>query len=252
VQRTLRAAPALIVLGFLLLWEGLSHAGLVSALFYPPPSAIARTLARLIASGELLTHLSASCLRIVVGFAWGAGAGALLGVLMGWSKPVRSVLDPLVAAAHPVPRLALLPLILLLFGIGETSRLVVVAISAFFPQLINSTAGVRQIEPIYFEVARSFGAPRLRVFTRVVLAGSLPALLTGARLAFVAALRTTLAIELITSDNGLGHMLWFAWETFRTEELYATLAVIALLGFGVNQALQRASALAMPWRDERS
>lgn len=251
MQRSLKAAPALIVLAFLLLWESASRAGLLSTLFYPPPSTILRTLARLVASGELVTHLAASALRIVVGFAWGAGIGLLLGVLMGWSSRVRTVLDPLIAAAHPVPRLALLPLILLLFGIGETSRLIVVAISAFFPQLINTVAGVRQIEPIYFEVARSFGAPRRRVFTRVLLPGSLPALATGARLAFVASLRTTLGIELITADKGLGHMLWFSWETFRTEELYATLAVIALLGFAVNQALQRASAVAMPWRAER-
>jgi NitT/TauT family transport system permease protein len=252
VQRLLKTVPLLIVLGFLLLWEGASRAGLLSTLFYPAPSTVSATLVKLARSGELGVHLAASLLRIVVGFAWGAGAALVLGVLMGWSKPVRVVLDPLVAAAHPVPRLALLPLILLLFGIGETSRLVVVAISAFFPMLINAAAGVRQIEPIYFEVARSFGAPRPRVFTRVVLPGSLPGVLTGARLAFVSALRTTLAIELITSDKGLGHMLWFSWETFRTEELYATLAVIALLGFGVNLVLQRASALAMPWHGERS
>jgi NitT/TauT family transport system permease protein len=247
----LKAAPALIVLGFLLLWEAASRAGLVSTLFYPPPSTILRTLASLVARGELQVHLAASCLRIAAGFAWGAGIALLLGVLMGWSKPVRVVLDPLVAAAHPVPRLALLPLILLLFGIGETSRLVVIAISAFFPMLINAAAGVLQIEPIYFEVARSFGAPRARVFTRVVLPGSLPAILTGARLALVSALRTTLAIELITSDKGLGHLLWFSWETFRTEELYATLAVIAFLGFALNLALRRLDAFVMPWREAR-
>jgi ABC-type nitrate/sulfonate/bicarbonate transport system permease component len=250
-EALLRWVPVLVVVLGLTAWELSARADLVSSLFYPPPSAIFQALARLFGSGALATALLASASRILSGFSSGGGFGLLLGLCMGWSPGLRLALDPLIAAAHPVPRIAMLPLILLIFGIGETSRLIVIAISAFFPLLINTTAGVRQLEPVYFEVARNFGARPLQVFRYVVLPGSLPAIVTGARLSLVSALRTTLAIELITSDEGLGHMLWFAWETFRTEELYATLVIIAALGLGMNLALERAVRRFMPWRPER-
>jgi NitT/TauT family transport system permease protein len=247
----LRWVPVLLVIAGLAAWELSVQVGLVSRLFYPPPSAIARALARLVQTGALPAHLAASFSRILLGFCLGGGIALVLGLCMGWSHRLRLVLDPLVAAAHPVPRIAILPLILLFFGIGETARLVVIAISAFFPLLINTTAGVRQLDGIHFEVARNFGARPHQVFAWVVLPGTLPSVLTGARLSFVGALRTTLTIELITSDRGLGHLIWFAWETFRTEELYATLIVIAVLGFGTNFLLERMALLLMPWRPAR-
>ena len=240
----------MVVVLCLAAWELSARAGLVSAIFYPPPSSILEALARLLRSGALPTALLATVTRILAGFSCGGGAGLLLGLCMGWSAGLRIALDPLIAAAHPVPRIAMLPLILLVFGVGETSRVIMVAISAFFPLLINTTAGVRQLEPVHFEVARNFGARPLQVFSHIVLPGSLPSILTGIRLSLVSALRTTLAIELITSDEGLGHMLWFAWETFRTEDLYASLVVIAALGFGMNLMLERATRGFMPWRPE--
>lgn len=241
-----RAVPYLFVVFGLAAWEVAARAGWVSNLFYPPPSAIARALGEMVAGGALAENLSASLGRILLGFALGGLAGLLVGLAMGWSRPVRLALDPLVAAAHPVPRLALLPLIFLLFGIGETARVIVIAIACFFPMLINAAAGVRQIEPVYFEVARNFGAGRRQVFLRVVLPGSLPAVMAGTRLALIRALKTTLGIELITSERGLGHLLWFAWETFHTDDLYAALFVIAALGFGMNVGLKRLVARFQP------
>jgi ABC-type nitrate/sulfonate/bicarbonate transport system permease component len=237
-ERLLRLVPLMVIGGGLLIWEAGARAGVVSPLFYPAPSTIAEALAGLARSGELSGNLAATLARIFGGFAVGGGAALILGLCMGWSRRLSMALDPLVAAAHPVPRLALLPLILLIFGLGETSRILVVALSSFFPMLINAAAGVRQIRPIYFEVARNFGARPLQVFTHVVLPGSVPSLLTGARLGLVSALKTTLAIELIASERGLGHFLWLAWETFRPADLYATLLVIAALGILLNASLR--------------
>jgi ABC-type nitrate/sulfonate/bicarbonate transport system permease component len=245
-DRLFRLLPVLLVAGGLLLWEAASRAGLLSSLLYPPPSAIGRAIGRAIGGGDLAAHLAASAARIGAGFGVGGGGGLLLGLLMGWSRRVRLALDPLVAVAHPLPRLALLPLVLLLFGIGETSRIVVVAISCFFPLLISATAGVRQIDPVLFDVARSFGARPHQVFARVVLPGSVPALMAGSRLSLISALKTTVGIELIVADSGLGPMIWFAWETFRTDDLYAALVIVALLGFGLNHALGRLVALVTP------
>jgi NitT/TauT family transport system permease protein len=170
---------------------------------------------------------------------------------MGWSRRLRIVIDPFIAAAHPIPKVAVLPLILILFGIGETSKVIVIGVAAFFPMLINTMVGVRQISPIHFEVAANYGASRWKVFTRVVLPGSLPLVLTGMRLALNLALLVTIVVELLLGEKGLGAMLWFARETLRTEELYAGLFVISVLGISINLFLQRLSAHLAPWQVER-
>jgi ABC-type nitrate/sulfonate/bicarbonate transport system permease component len=236
---SLRVVPVLVVLVALGAWELGARGGLVSPLFYPAPSAIAAALVAMIENGLLARHLGASAARIGAGFVVGGGAGLLLGLAMGWWRRLQIALDPLVAAAHPVPRLAMLPLILLLFGIGETARIVVVAISCFFPMVINGMTGVRQIQALHFEVARSFGAGRLQMLVNVVLPGSLPAVAAGARLSLISAFKTTLGIELISADRGLGHLIWFSWESFDTRNLYATLVVIAIVGMVMSSALGR-------------
>lgn len=248
--RWLRFLPVLLLGAAFTAWEIATRGGWISALFYPAPSTIARTLWDLAREGELTANLAVSLARIATGFVCGGGVGLMLGLCMGWSRRLHAALDPLIAAAHPVPRLALLPLILLLFGIGETSRLLVIALSCFFPLLINAVAGVRQIEPIHFEVAHNFGARAPQVLAHVVLPGSLAAVMAGARLALVGALRTTLAIELVTADRGLGYLVWFAWESFQPEILYAAIVVIAALGIGMNAILRRLADLAPPGRGE--
>jgi ABC-type nitrate/sulfonate/bicarbonate transport system permease component len=249
--RPTRWPALLIVVVILAVWEWQVRAGAVPALFFPAPSTIAQSIVRMLITGELLANLAATLGRILLGGFLGGMAGLLLGLAMGWSYRVRVVVDPFVAAAHPIPKIAILPLIMLIFGIGETSKIVVVALAAFFPMLIGAMSGVNQIDPIYFEVARNYGANNANIFTRVVLPGSLPTVLTGARLALNGALLLAIAAELFAPSQGLGKLIWFAWQTFQTEKLYATLIVIALLGYGLNSLLQRLSRHMMPWSAER-
>jgi ABC-type nitrate/sulfonate/bicarbonate transport system permease component len=243
--------PALIVASALLVWEWSVRSGRLSALFFPPPSTIVATIARLLTSGELATHARATLVRVALGFALGGVPGLLLGLAMGWSRSLRAALDPLVAAAHPLPKIAVLPLIMIIFGIGESSKIVAIAVGTFFPMLINAMAGVRQISPIHFEVAKNYGASPSKVLTRVVIPGSLPLVLVGARLALNVALLFTIAIELVSAPEGLGEMIWFAWQTLRTEELYASLAVIGALGIVFNLLLQLLGRRLVPWHAER-
>jgi ABC-type nitrate/sulfonate/bicarbonate transport system permease component len=242
--------PAVIVAVALTVWEWQVRSGGLSALFFPAPSTIGRTLIRLLTNGELAVNVGATLSRLLLGFALGGLPALILGMAMGWSRRLRAVVDPLIAAAHPVPKIAVLPLIMIIFGIGESSKVVVVAVAAFFPMLINTMAGVRQISPIYFEVAENYGASLFKVFTRVVVPGSLPLVLTGARLALNVALLITIAVELVAAQQGLGEMIWFAWETLRTEELYASLVVTAILGISFNLILQRLTARLVPWQVE--
>jgi NitT/TauT family transport system permease protein len=239
------------VAGVLIAWEWSVRSGRLSALFFPAPSTIVLTIVRLLASGELAMHMSATLSRVALGFVLGGAPGLALGLAMGWSRSLRAALDPLVAAVHPLPKIAVLPLIMIIFGIGESSKIVVIAVGTFFPMLINSMAGVRQISPIHFEVAENYGASPFKVLTRVIIPGSLPLVLAGARLALNIALLLAIAVELVSAREGLGEMIWFAWQTLRTEELYASLAVIGGIGIAFNLLLQFLSRRLVPWHPER-
>ncbi len=155
------------------------------------------------------------------------------------------------AAAHPIPKVAIFPLLLIIFGIGESATVAVAALGAFFPLLINAMAGVQEIHPLHFEVAENYGARPLQVFTRVVLPGSLPLVLTGLRLAINTTLLLVIAVEMVGARQGLGALIWFGWETMRTEELYSSLVVIVLLGLGFNLLLLALLRLLIPWQNQR-
>jgi NitT/TauT family transport system permease protein len=240
----------LITVLALALWEWQASSGGLSSLFFPAPSTIVRALVRSLVDGDLLTHAGATLARVFLGFLLGGVPALFLGWAMGWSRGLRAVVDPFVAAAHPIPKIAILPLIMIIFGIGESSKVVVVAVAVFFPMLINTMAGVRQISPIHFEVAQNYGASRFKILIRVVMPGSLPLVLAGARLSLNVALLLTIAVELVAAQVGLGEMIWFAWETLRTEQLYASLVVIAVLGIGFNLVLQRLTTHLLPWQAE--
>jgi NitT/TauT family transport system permease protein len=229
-------------------WELAANSGWLSTLFFPAPTAIGKTLLEIITNGELITHLLASLSRLSLGLVLGGVPGLLLGLGMGWSGKLKRAVDPLIAAVHPIPKISILPLIMIIFGIGEASKVVVIAIAAFFPILINSMAGVRQINPIHFDVAKNYGAARRQLLTRVVLPGGLPFMMSGVRLAFNSALLLTIAAELVTAREGLGALIWFAWETLRTQELYAGLIMIGGLGLGFNLLLQWLSLRIVPWQ----
>lgn len=245
-----RRSSVVIVVAVLAIWEWQARAGDVSTTFFPAPSTIIHTFARFLASGELAAHLGATLSRLLRGFALGSVPGLIFGLTMGWSRRLRAVFDPLVAALHPIPKISLLPLIMIIFGIGETSKTVAVAVGTFFPMVINCMAGVLQISPTYFDVAKNYGAGPLQVFKRVILPGSLPLVLTGARISLNIALLITISTELVAAQEGLGAVIWLAWQTLRTEELYASLIVISALGIGFNLFLQRLKLRLVPWHED--
>ena len=254
-ERTLgRGRTRWLMLGLVVLglagWEVGAAVRLIPAFFLPPPSRVVRTLVALTLSGELWRHTGATLLRVGEGVLLGCIPACLIGLAMGWWPRVRAALDPLVSALHPLPKVALLPLFMVLFGIGELSKVVAVAVAAFFPTLLNALAGVRQISPQLFEVARCYGASRRKVFTRVVLPGSMPMLLMGVRLSVNIAIMITIAVELVAARSGLGTLIWLAWETMRTEQLYAGIVVIAAIGVAVSALLDFAGRKLLPWAKE--
>ncbi len=243
-----RMVPFIISLILLLSWEFLSRMDLIPALFFPPPSSILDYVYRSMLNGELPNALGFTLRRLAIGFLLGAVPGLVLGLGMGWSRRLRVIVDPFIAAFYPIPKIAILPLIMLIFGIGETSKILVISVSAFFPVLINTIAGVRQIPPVYLEIAQNYGAGWWKTLWRVVFPGSLPMTLAGIKIAVNTSLLIVIAVELIAANNGLGVMIWFAWQTLRIQELYAVLLVIALVGIGFDIFMQWISGQVIPWQ----
>jgi NitT/TauT family transport system permease protein len=234
----------------LVLWETLVRTDIMDRRFFPAPTTVIVVLAEMIQTGELFDHLFSSLQRIIAGFILGAIPAIILGMLMGWSRGVRAFLDPIVAATYPVPKLSLLPLIIILFGIGEASKIVVVAIAGFFIVLITTAAGVRRIDPTLLQAAHNYGAQGWKLFSKVILPASLPAIFTGLRLALGTSLLIIVAAEFVAAKQGIGYLIWLSWSTLSVGEMYAGLVVIAVLGLLFTTGLERLGKRLMPWAEE--
>lgn len=234
----------------LLLWESLVRLGYLEPLFFPPPTKIIQTLVEVLVSGELLGEVAITLRRLVLAFFLGAVPGVALGLLMGWSKEVRAFFNPLVSATLPIPKFVLLPLMMLILGIGDLSKIVTISMGVFFVNLINAMAGVRNIDPICFEAAKNYGASGRQIVTKVVLPGSLPMVFAGVRLSLGLALLITIAIEFTTSGDGLGAMTWLAWQTLRTEMLYVGIITSAILGLASTTVVEWMRKKLIPWQEE--
>lgn len=232
-------------------WELGVRTRVFSGMHFPAPSEILRELALGLWGGSLLASLGATAVRVTSGLLIGGVAGAVFGLLMGASRRLGRVLNPLVAAVHPIPKLAMLPLFMVFFGLGEAPRIIVVSAAAFFPMLLNSMAGVRHIAAVHFDAARTYGASRRQLITRVVIPGSVPMMLSGLRLAANIAFLSAIAVEMVAGKNGLGAEVWLAWQVLRLEGLFATLVVIAAAGVTVNTMLRWLSRRVAPWLTAR-
>ena len=236
----------------LAVWELAGRTGAIDTRFFPPPSAIAGSFPKLLESGELQAHTVTSLGRIAIGFLIGAVPALLLGVVMGLSRLVRAALNPMVGALYPIPKTAILPLLLLVFGTGEGSKYATVAIGVFFLVLLNTVAGVLSIEPVYLDVGRNFGANRLQVFRTIALPGALPLIFTGLRLGWGTALILIVVAELFASRSGLGYFINNMYQTFQIANMYAGLIVMSLIGYVSFLMLDELQRWLIPWRGSRA
>ncbi|WP_205676841.1 ABC transporter permease [Arthrobacter crystallopoietes] len=232
----------------LLIWEGFVHLGAIDARFFPAPSSIFMRMGELIASGELWMHMWASIQRLFYGFWLGLVPAIVLGVLMGLSRPIRSALSPLVSGTYPIPKSALLPLILLIFGLGEMSKIVMVAIGVFYPVVLNTMSGVVQVAPIYYDVSKNYGASKLKVFKTVAIPGAMPSIMTGIELGAGLGLILIAIAEMMGAQEGLGFMIWNAWQLFSVETMYVGIFVIAVMGYIIALFLAEVAKWVMPWK----
>lgn len=235
------------VLLFLFLWEAVCWLGWVPRFLVVPPTGIAVELARMAASGELFVHIAVSMTRVLAGYGLALVSGIAFGLLMGWYRAVDDVVDPLVELVRPVSPLAILPLAILWFGIGQASKIFVIWYGCFFPILLNAYTGVRSVPRPAIEAARTLGADADELLRRVILNHSIPLILTGARISFAVGMIVMVASEMINADRGLGYLILTAQQTFKTAELYVGIVTIALLGFIGDRFIRWLRTKLCPW-----
>jgi ABC-type nitrate/sulfonate/bicarbonate transport system permease component len=244
-QRILEIASPVV---FLLIWEAVVRAGWLDARFVPPPSAVVLRFFDLVQSGELWKDVSITLFRVGAGYAVGVIPGVAVGLLMAMFRPLRYVLDPLVAAIYPIPKIALMPLLLLAFGIGELSKVALVAIATFFPVLISTYAGAANIENIYLDAAKNFGAGPSMMFREVVFFGALPQIFAGLRLALGTSFLVIVAAEFVSADTGIGQLIWSSWQVLQVDRMFVGIVLIGVLGVVSTAILQEIEHRLMPWR----
>jgi NitT/TauT family transport system permease protein len=208
-------------------------------------------LLSLLMSGELLVHLGWTLERVIIGFFLGAVPGVLLGVVMGLSAPLRAFLKPAIAALYPIPKIALFPLIMMIFGLGEPSKWVIVAIAVCFQTLISTIAGVVNIENIFLDVARNFGASRWYAYRTIAIPGALPFIFAGCQLGLGMALIVVVIAENFGTKAGLGHLIWRSWQVFEVRDMYVGLVMVALVGYFSQLLMRWLEGKLVPWRAGR-
>lgn len=251
-QLTLSAGTLLVLLA---VWWAVASQQWVSPLFLPPP---AQVLTKLISiagpqgfmDATLWQHLAASLGRILVALLAAVIIGIPVGIAMGLSPTVRGILDPLIELYRPVPPLAYLPLMVIWFGIGETSKILLIYLAIFAPVAMSALAGVKSAQQVRVRAAQSLGASRVQVLWFVILPGALPEILTGLRIGLGVGWSTLVAAELIAATRGLGFMVQSAGEFLATDVVLAGIAVIAVIAFSLELGLRALQRRLTPWHGE--
>ena len=238
------AAPLLLIAS----WEALSRSGTIDRRLWPPPSTLWGTTVELLRDGSLLTDVRVSLGRILVGFVLGAVPAIMFGLAMGLFWPVRAFLMPIATVIYAIPKIAIAPLVLIVFGTGETSKYVVVGLSIFFLVLLNTMAGVLAIDRSYRDVARNFGAGPLDLFLSVALPGALPSIFTGLRLGLGFALVVIVGTEFIDADQGIGRFIYQSYSILAINKMFVGLLVTGLMGWLLNAAIGVLERLVIPWK----
>ena len=235
----------------LALWQLAAHLNWVNPRIFTPPSSIAVAAGQLISAGTLQGDLAATLARLLVGYAIGAAGGVCVGLILGLVRPLRAALSPLFTALYAVPQIALLPLLLVIFGVGETPKVLTVVAVTFFVLEINTLAAVRNFDPRLVEAGRAYGATGVKLFRHVLFPGTLPQIFTGLRVSIALGLVVITATEFVASNNGLGFLVWNSWQLFQPDQMYVGLVTIALLGVVLTATISLLERLALPWLRRR-
>ena len=231
----------------LVVWQLLVQTGKLNELFLPAPLSVLQAMWRMIVSGVLPWAVLVSFNRLLQGFVYGSVIGVVLGLIGGSIRWVEDVLDPWVAAVYPIPKSALFPLFLLWFGLGDTSKIVTIAVGVLFLVLVNTITGVKSINPLLIKAAIDLGASRVQVFVKVILPGALPNIFTGLRLGAGMALILVFITEIEATKARLGFLLWESFQLMETRNVFVGVVAFGLLGVTFTWVLQWLERVCCPW-----
>lgn len=258
-QSPFKGAPQLVMratvgwlfpLALLALWRTVSAHEWVAPQILPAPGLVAQTLAEQLQSGELLTHVAISLERIALGFALGALGGVLVGVAMGLSHEVEDYLGPLFKGLSQVPVLGFIPLAMMVFGIGEALKIVIIAQASLVPVALSTLKGIRSVPRAYVDVARAFRFSASQLLRKVILPGSVPAIFVGVRNGLTQAWLSLVTVELLASSEGLGFMIVWGRQLFQLDLVMAAIVVVGLVGLVLDKGLALIEARLLRWRPE--
>ncbi|MFF0351586.1 ABC transporter permease [Micromonospora arida] len=230
------------------IWEGAPRLGLVDRVFLPPLSEVLVAWWELLRSGQLAEHVGASLTRSLAGLGLAVLTAIPLGLLIGWYRPLAELLSPLLEVFRNTAALALLPVFVLILGLGETSKIALVLYACSWPILLNTIAGVKGVDPLLIRSARSMGLNHLRLFQKVILPAAVPTIFTGVRLAGAYSILVLVAAEMVGAKAGLGYLINYAQYNFAIADMYSGIITISAIGLVINQLLVALERRFSTWR----
>ena len=230
-----RASGFVLVAVLLCMWEGSVRFGFVQSANWPSFISVIAALVHGIVGGELLTVIGSSLWRMLRGYLLGSAAGIGIGVAIALVRPVRLTLSPAIELLRPIPITAIVPPLIFVFGLDDRLKVICVAFATFFPVVTNTISGVRAVDAIYVNVARTFGIPRLQTIRRVILPAALPYILAGLRTSFAIALVVTVIAEMLAGQQGIGHYLLSMQYALRAPEMYSAIILLTLVAYTINR-----------------
>ena len=239
--------PWLVPILTLIIWQILSQRGVISAKVLPAPFEVLQVGIKLIQSGELIKHLAISGTRALIGFAIGGGVGFLLGLINGSFAIADTLLDTSMQMLRNIPHLALIPLVILWFGIGEEAKIFLVVIGVMFPIYLNTYHGIRTVDSGLIEMGRVYGLNPLQIFGKIVFPAALPSILVGVRFALGIMWLTLIVSETIASDSGIGYLAMNAREFLQTDVVVFAILLYALLGKLADVAARFLESILLQW-----
>jgi len=236
----------------ILCWELSTRFDLVESWFLPPPPQVFNTLFEMLISGEIPYHTAISMGRAATGYLLAAVIGIGLGLLIAWSVIVEDFFDPLIELIRPLSTFALVPILFLWFGVGNTSKIIIIFKSCLFPILLNTIAGIKGVDKKLILAAQSLGANGRQLWLRVLIPSAMPVIITGLRISTAMAMMSLVGVEMLSSDSGLGFLVIDAQRTFDTKRVFAGIIVLSVLGFTIDFAARLIQAKAVSWHTHTS
>jgi len=241
---------SIVLLLFLVTWEVAPRIGLVDAAFFPTFTEVASAWWHMLITNELFSHFSASITRSIAGFGLAIAFAIPLGLVIGWYPIARDLLNPILELFRNTAALALLPVFILLLGIGETSKIAIVFFACIWPILLNTIAAVRNVDPLLIKSARSMNISSFALFYKVILPASIPTMFTGIRMAGTGAILVLIAAEMVGAKEGLGYFITYSQYNFMIPEMYAGIVTISILGLFINYGLLALEKRLSRWKQD--